>query len=454
MALSVDTSRSCAHTQESVHSFQCQSYNYFERTQVPLEGRIYNATSCILNMVLSVLGVGGLTLPYTFATVGWLQGLVMMVLFFFLSMYSVVLLDSTARESPEGTNTASLASVASVALGPQISIVLETLMFLFSFGILVAYIGVVGTQLSFIANYFFRVAPGSLLFDLLSKVSFVMVIGLGLVLPISLLPEALIMRYSGIVGTVCMLFVMVVIVASAPWVGSWPPLDTCSGGFDEPIMWRSTSTGFLRVAPMLIFALNNSTAFLPIRAQLYKARATGVVGRRKVVVFAWVSQMICLVNYLVTAVVGYFTFCSHVPDNVLDGYGPGEILPLAARMALSIQLTASCLGVIVPLLRTAAWTLCCGSDVEMSPEARMAITPVVIAPPVLASVWLKGALSLPLGLTSSICITSYMFIVPGLTAYRLRQPGTPWDRGKPLAFAGFGVAIAVLSTAMIILQGA
>lgn len=427
----------------------CTSYE--EKVILPGPGRRHNVLSCVLNLVLCQLGLGGLTLPSTFAAVGWLQASMLIVVFFFVSLHGMFLLDKTCRALPPGTvvNTASMASVVSVVFGHAGAFALEVIMLLFSFGALTSYLGVIGVELFAALNWLCPAGAAAWL----SSTLLMAIATMGVIMPLSLLPDEMVRGMAGAAGTVCMLFVMSVVIASAPWVDAWPPINACSGVDSgpslAPVSWISGFQGLLKVAPLFIFSFNGSTAFLPIRAQLWLPQSDPAkgVGRRKVSAFMWIGQAVVLLNYELTAFAGYMTFCARTPTMVLDGYSSLGLAALIARMALALQLIASCVGCWVPLCRAALWSLLCGTGTEVAGMSRAGLTQVALLCPLLLSVVLNGSLDLPLGLTSSICLTTFMFIIPGLLAWRTKALGTSMlATAWPFLFAIFGIGVGLVCT--------
>eukprot|EP00929_Paragymnodinium_shiwhaense_P046408 TRINITY_DN23627_c0_g2_i12.p1 TRINITY_DN23627_c0_g2~~TRINITY_DN23627_c0_g2_i12.p1 ORF type:complete len:453 (-),score=31.30 TRINITY_DN23627_c0_g2_i12:396-1694(-) len=368
-----------------------------------------SVASCCSNLILSIVGVGSLTLPWAFVLIGWAQAVLLLIFFLFVSVYSLILLDGACRKMPASRDAASYAGVVSYVLGTRGAYMLEAQLLVYSLGLTISYLGVIGNELSVIALRIALHTDPSRLDDLLFKPSVLMVLAaLGCILPLSMLPDDVAMRYAGAVGTFCILFTTVVIVVSAPWSSEWPFFESCgrSAQPEEPVVWKTSFSGLLSAFPLFSLCLNGAMAFVPIRAQL---RACGQPVRSKVLGLVWSSEIGSCINYAVVGVVGYFSYCSAAPDNILDAYPLRHDLALVARLALALQLTAACAGVY-----------------------------------------------LPLSLTSAVCTTAMMFVFPGLIAYKLedRRGSSLARRAAPLGFALFGVFVGAACTATLLMQAA
>ncbi|CAK9113367.1 Threonine--tRNA ligase [Durusdinium trenchii] len=334
------------------------------------EGRIFR--------VLSTIGVGALTLPYTTATIGWLQSLLLLVAFFLVSVYNLYLLDFVCRYC------------------------LEAFMLLYSFGLSVSYMGVIGTELA-------------------------------------------------------VLIPLVIVVAMVPWEMEPPFVDACSDAYrfskGEPgslflVTWHSSFVALLSAVPMFSFCMNAATAFVSIRSEM--GNLLNEPAPKDVRALIWIAQTFALLDYLVSGAAGYVSFCQGAPDNVLDGFPLSHWPSLLARLAIALQLTCACSGVYIPLARAALTHLIKGLD-SGAPEGmrRIISTVLLVFLMVVVARLLHGALALPLGLTSAICTTAIMFVFPGLCAFTLKSKSN-WSKVLPLLFAATGFVIGTASTVTLL----
>mmetsp|Transcript_91538 Transcript_91538/g.296123 ORF Transcript_91538/g.296123 Transcript_91538/m.296123 type:complete len:452 (+) Transcript_91538:47-1402(+) len=418
-------------------------------------------STCTFNLVLSSVGVGALTMPWTTATLGWLQLSALLLVVFFVSVYNLFLLDSACRAMPTGRAWSSYGGLVAATLGSPGAYALEAFTLLYSFGLSVTYFGVVGDQLSalalkLVANWSSEsnpaLSPWLLRPDVLMTIAI-----LCIVLPLSFLSDKW-LRLTGVVGSACMLFTTLVIIGSAPWRAPPALFDACAGSSAlgrpglAPVAWVSSLPALLDAVPMLTFCLNAATAFVTIRAQLQPPGQTGQPPRGLVASMIWGGQLLALVDYALASAAGYLTFCGAVPDNVLDAYPTSHLLALAARLALAVQLCLACAGVYVPLARASLWRLLRGIYVEGEPFGASCgtATALLLVVMLAAAVALGGLLALPLGLISAVCTTAIMFVFPGLCSARLQA--SPSGKCGPVLFALSGLVVGSAATLTLLVQ--
>jgi len=415
-------------------------------------GRGASVRTSSLNLVLSTIGVGALTLPWTTASVGWLQSGTLLLTFFFVSIYNLYLLDEVCRSLPRAADAGSYANMVASVLGKPGAYALEMFMLLYSFGLSVSYLGVVGSELAVFAQLILGAPSETLQRNLISVVAVV------IVLPLSLLPDTL-LRLSGAVGTFCMILTTIIVVCMVPWKLSWPFVEFCNdalaehlhAGNLEPVAWVSSPKELLSAVPMFSFCMNAATAFVSIRSEMVAQKFANIQPHRKdVVALIWVAQTFALLDYMVSAAAGYVAFCGAAPDNVLDGFPTSHVPSLVARLALALQLAAACAGVYIPLARAALCHLWFGVSSD-SPRgvSRMVSTVILVASMVLVARALDGALALPLGLTSAVCTTAIMFVFPGMCASCVHK--SIWGKVLPVTFAVAGVLIGTASTVTLLI---
>ncbi|CAE7729129.1 THS1 [Symbiodinium pilosum] len=412
------------------------------------KGKGASVRTSSLNLVLSTIGVGALTLPWTTASVGWLQSGILLVTFFFVSIYNLYLLDEVCRSLDRAADAGSYANMVAAALGKPGAYALEMFMLLYSFGLSVSYMGVVGSEVA----VFVELALGTQDGEALQR-NLISAVAIFVVLPLSLLPDTL-LRLSGAVGTFCMILTTIIVVCMVPWKLSWPFVAFCNDalaehlhvGHLEPVRWVSSPKALLSAVPMFSFCMNGATAFVSIRSEMVAQKFANIQPHRKdVVALIWLAQTFALVDYIVSAAAGYVAFCGAAPDNVLDGFPTSHAPSLVARMALALQLAAACAGVYIPLARAALCHLWFGvsSDAPRG-VSRIVSTAVLVASMVVVARALDGALALPLGLTSAVCTTAIMFVFPGMCASSVHK--SMWGKVLPVAFAVAGLFIGTAST--------
>mmetsp|Transcript_13410 Transcript_13410/g.28338 ORF Transcript_13410/g.28338 Transcript_13410/m.28338 type:complete len:495 (+) Transcript_13410:61-1545(+) len=431
----------------------------------------------ILNLVVATAGgIGMVTLPGSFAQVGWLEAVLLLVFSTCAAAASLWLLDWACAaldgrsDEVEEEATASYAALVAHTLGPWGSTTLEALTLTYCVGQVVSYLGAIGAQttsllslagLHHLANA--QVLPAAA----------------ALMGTMALLPEAGAMRFAGALGTACMLYIVLAVVfgdgVRAIERGGICSLAAASAD-DGAMAFSPSLPTMLRNAPIFLFAMNASVTFVPIRHQQRKgladcmlppSSATAAMKEkkkgeesRKVIALALLASA---GFYLACAGVAYWAYCAQVPENVVDAWPLTWVPGVMARGFLALELLAAGAGIYVPLGRASAWHLVrgVGERVAAGGVARAAVTAAIVAAGCGGSLALGGALALPLAVTSALCVSAQMFVLPGLSAAALLRAGRRRGKGKKgrvaaaVAFACFGAALGLLSLAALfgLIQG-
>jgi len=186
--------------------------------------------------------------------------------------------------------------------------------------------------------------------------------------------------------------------------------------------------------PLLSFALNSSWAYIPILCTLKDRRpvryASLIAG----------SNAVILANYVLIAAYGYGMFCEETEPNILDSLGgaaaPGttvEVLVRLARGALAAQLSLALPMRFFVARRTV------GAGVS-SLFGRVLLSASLVGSATFLAV-LPLSLALVLGVTSSVCASMIIYILPALVdlKFRVDDPLIP----RSLRLAGSAVSLLV-----------
>lgn len=132
---------------------------------------------------------------------------------------------------------------------------------------------------------------------------------------------------------------------------------------------------------------------------------------------------------------------------------------LLARVFLSVELAVAAARIYVPLGCAAFWHLMYGPYLSIAPGGflRAFATLGVITIGAISSIALGGALALPLAVTSALCVTVQMFVLPGLCISKLSAASAvagggnliPGGSMTGLVFAVVGAAFGALSLAAL-----
>jgi len=233
-------------------------------------------------------------------------------------------------------------------------------------------------------------------------------------------------RFSPL-GCLAAVFITCVVLLCTRWTGEAPVgTDVCAGprGSELPQLenglryWPESLLSVAASLPLLSFALNSSWAYIPILCTLRnksKKRVSGLILSGNVVILA---------NYLLISTFGYTMFCDGTAPNILDslgsatgsGAGPVRLLIMSARLALSVQLALA-----LPMrFFIAGRTI--GGD-SNSPAVRIGLAGLLVGS-ALALAVTPLSLATAMGITSSICASMIIYILPAIVDLRIGLKGT------------------------------
>eukprot|EP00536_Pseudo-nitzschia_multiseries_P011411 jgi/Psemu1/289666/fgenesh1_pg.386_\ len=461
-------------------------------------------TTSVLNLVVATAGgIGMVTLPGSFAQLGWLEGCGMLVIAGAAASASLYLLDwackaVNTKESENGHSTgsgsgsrgnhesswavlshttASYGSLVATTLGTAGSLTLECLTLFYCIGQVVAYLGAIGGQVRVLTTYFLLPALGVEAVTIHECIGFV---ALCILFPLSLLPEEGAMRFAGVLGTICMMYIASAVLLGdgigALRNGGLCSLSTAADTESEsPVAVSSSWVVLLKNAPIFLFSMNASVTYVPVRyhhqtclGALLSSVSTSeadppttspstntVLNRQSRTVIA-TSIVAAGLVYGICSGVAYVAYCEEVPENVVDVWPVAWIPGSLARLFLAIELIVAAAGIYIPLGRASLWHLMYGpyERVAASGTSRVLLTLGIIAAGAAGSILAGGALALPLAVTSALCVTAQMFVLPGLCVARLLQGSrirklVPGGKCTAIGFATMGGLLGVLSLAAL-----
>ena len=156
--------------------------------------------------------------------------------------------------------------------------------------------------------------------------------------------------------------------------------------------------------------------------------------------------------YLLCSATAYYAYCSEIPENVVDVWPNSWTPGVFAKVALSLELLVAGAGIYIPLGTASFWHLIRGPEV-ITPASfltRALVSFALVLFGVIGSILLSGALTLPLAVTSALCVTAQMFVLPGLILYKVKVNKDQRALSiMPLAFALVGLLLGVLSLAAL-----
>ena len=299
--------------------------------------------AALSNVVMAVLGAGQLTLPYVMSQLGFAFGMLLLVCFALVAVYSSALL----RALTASTKAATYGDMLGRALGPRWKTACAVVVVLYAFGTAVSYFLIIREQLHRIAAFFLPTSDTGATPWEENKVFMLVVVTALVVYPLSALRDLTALRFSSSLGSLFALYITSVVCLYAPWGadryhireddGGVVLLRVCRGGHPPspdlaPRLWPRSFAAFAAASPLLAFALNSGWAFVPVFASLRDPTPS------RGATLILVSHAIIAVNYLIIAGVGYASYCDSVEDNVVDSLPTSSAPALAARAALVFQL--------------------------------------------------------------------------------------------------------------------
>jgi len=298
-------------------------------------------------------------------------------------------------------------------LGPRAKPVCDFLLFAYSWGGAVAFMIILKAELGYLLLRASGKAPGD--HALLPDSVLLAIVSVAVVLPLSSMRNPAALKRFSPLGCVAALFITAVVLASAHWEVDSSSfagiLAVCNAlPFADGTQYRRYPHSFfsaMAALPLLSFALNSSWAFVPILAGLRQRTP------RRVTCLIWSSSVAIAVDYAFLALVGSATFCSAVDPNILTSLGQTCSggwhcgIVLVAKVALAVVLTMS-----LPMRFFVARSVFSASCSETLKMRWLASALLVLSAAALASSPVQ--LSVAIGVTSSICASGIIYILPAL----------------------------------------
>jgi len=372
----------------------------------------YSLFSATANMLLSVLGAGQLTLPYAFRELGWIAGLSFLLVFAFLGIHSLHCLSvhSRKKECLTSQGCSSYTELAVETFGPGIKKLCDALIAIYAWGGALSFMVILKAELNFLdAQAIGKAKTGAAWPDWLLLV----LVSAFIIFPLCSRESPGGLRRVSPFGCAAAIFITFVVLACAPWSSS----SRCEGHTKgEMQLWPRSFLSAAAALPLLSFALNSSWAFLPILA--------GLRHREQCNAMIWLSMTLIAVDYSMLAFAGYSTFCDATEPNILTSLGRLTssdieqwklVVIVLAKAALAIQLTLA-----LPLRFMVARSAICSSF--SSWQRRWLLSAVLVASAAaIASTPIP--LATTIGITSSVCASMIIYILPALIDLSVKSPG-------------------------------
>jgi len=378
---------------------------------------LFGATA---NVVLAVLGAGQLTLPYAMRELGWVFGLATFALFTLLTVHSLHTLSVLSLHfTPRPTDCINSYSEHVVrVLGIPGQHICTGLLALYAWGGALSFLVILRDELGFLGR---RAGLPASCGPVLMIVCACLIIW-----PLSSLKDVSRLKKVSPMGCCAAIFIVAVVLTCVTWNADEPfGMESCVGpvgisgeleGAGELQRWPRSFMAIAASVPLLSFALNASWAYVPVLCTLQArspARAALLIGG---------AMSGIVVNYLLISVYGYATFCDLTSPNILDSLGRWVadtsfrgLMVLLAKLMLSVQLTLA-----LPMRFFVTRRSLLGD--AMGPVQRWLASGVFVAAAA-ALATLPLQLNMVMGITSSICASMIIYILPSFIDLKLQLPG-------------------------------
>ena len=276
-------------------------------------------TSVIFNLVNNIIGGGMLALPFAMREVGMIFALILLAVIGFLSAYSAQLTVQASRYLPRNLKK-SYSSLAFYCFGRWGQFLNDACMFGFIFGVLTAYLIVIGGILKdFLGDSIppFKWFQFSLLLVLIFCIS-----------PLTFLKKVDSLKYASFLALLCILYIVVVVI-----IKSIQHLS--SDGLGEEYRAFKLTFKVFSVIPIMSFAYTFHPNLFPIFSEMKNATLN------RCYVSIYCSIVVCGVVYAAVGSFGYLIFLGDTKDNIFDNFGDGDLLIDIGKISLGVIMVLS-----------------------------------------------------------------------------------------------------------------
>uniref|UniRef100_A0A7S4D5B8 Amino acid transporter transmembrane domain-containing protein n=1 Tax=Heterosigma akashiwo TaxID=2829 RepID=A0A7S4D5B8_HETAK len=319
-------------------------------------GRQSGLAPAVFNLCATILGGGVLSLPYTFAQLGWGLGLVTLIAVALVSDFALYILCSCARRS----GMPSYVEVAKHAFGKKGGQLITIMLAVFILFVVVAYQVLIRDIASGIVEFFLGY---DLDMDGRNKVLYVCVL---MIAPLCFFKSLHALRYTCYLGfaAVCLL------VGSLVYLG-W------AFNRAEPSLWatyarpaEASVADFFYVLPILAVSYVCQFNMLSVHSQLKHPTR----GRMKTTIHLAIG--LATLIYAVGAMAGYSCAYMDTNENIFNNFEPSNKLLLVGRCGLFVTLLCNTPMMVLPCRESAlllvddaaaalrALCCCCGPRLE------------------------------------------------------------------------------------------
>ena len=392
--------------------------------------------STLFNTINGIIGAGVLALPYALHLDGAIVGAVLIVVVAALSERSAAML----LWASDATGQRLYAGIGRAVGGPWIGGLVDITVILQNFGLLTGYVVVCGDLLpEFIAFARGENDTGEGGIDWQYRAIVLSVLSAVVFLPLSSLKSLDALRFTTIVGLLCVLAFVLVSAVLGSMTISDPhsvPCDKTRGGFQ---LAPGSFMDFLQSAPLVFFSFVAHNTILLLYGELKRTRDPEAESkfdskRSKMLFVVRVSLAVCAILYCISSLFSYAMFRGETAQDVFVDFGPTAFPWMAwIKLAYAIVIIFS-FPIIAFALRRSLHNLLFGGTRESTTLYAVVESAVVIAGAALVGIFVPQV-STVFGLTGALTATNIMYIYPAgafLVLYRR------WSQQQERGGAGAG----------------
>lgn len=324
----------------------------------------------IVNLVKVIIGSGILCLPFVFSQTGLVLGATTLITCAFVVVFALHLLGLSVLQAFERGKDASFHSLSHAAFGGRqaATTLVNVCVILVAFGSGVAYIVVIGDLLPEMVEYLgFETNLWR------SRGFWMTAIGWGVEFPLCLLPNLDSLKFSSMIGTVGILYILIVVSVFAYGAIPVPPPQQHVSMWPPPHSPHTSTAGMFESIGICVFTFGCSKNFPSLIVELKQPTV------RRVDTLIVSAVGICAVIYMIVGICGSVAFGASVAGNSLKSFpnDPGTLGGLVsafARVAMAVNVMGSIPFCVQPLRAIVLQMLPSGSPPDASVTLRSTVT--------------------------------------------------------------------------------
>jgi len=282
------------------------------------KGQGSSMLGAMCNFINTIVGAGIIGLPYAFEQTGVFTGVILLAIVAAFVEYGVRGLITTG----DRTSKNSYEALCEKSLGKVGYVIVTVFMFIFAFGAMIAYIGVIGDNVPIVFDEFW---PGSFMTD---KTYSTLVFSIAFILPLCLLKNMSSLQYSSGVSLVLVVIFLAIVGIRAPTVAK--DQDIRASTENNPYEFAKEDL-FSGIGVMFFAFVCHQIVF-----NVYNSMEDKTPEKMSVVIR--VSVLISFVLSVALALIGYLSFFSQAESSIFDNFSDEDNAICTARLFLSLTM--------------------------------------------------------------------------------------------------------------------